>query len=572
MKIKCTNCSKSYMVDDGKVAGKRFGFDCPNCGKSVVIDNRKIETEPKPQPIEDFAMPDFIDSAEDTSAKSASVESSLSSDFAFDDISSVNDQAAGLSDFDDFEPEIDLSVLKPGIPESDLLADVPSAQFDEEILSADSDFANTEDVLSITESDDDSTTIDLNSLDIDLSESEEVLAGDKPDEFSFDDDLESEKISLSEESLAAAVGDIVSENDEEDESLTLDLDSLDIPLEESDDISAGESAFEDTDEKLSIGDAGLTLDDIESSDGDSGASDIEPMDLDINLDEISPELPQEESILSEFDSFEDTVKSLNEDYTIDKLPDIEFDDQDETNEEEESLHVSSAPREDQFLDIDDSSKNQAHSGEMFYGEHIAASGGGYANFTVDYSFHYSRVIALLKILGVYYVTYIPHYIVYGLYSLIAGCAGLLNQFIILFTGESEHDFYLIQENTMRYGFSLFASVINAVEEKPLFAGKKNVDYQLQLDIMYAPKNSRFLSFMRITGIGIFILAIPHLLLLGVLSVGMWLLVVVSLFTVLITGRWSSFMFDFIVRYLRYATTVSAYMTGLIDTYPSFRFE
>ena len=53
---------------------------------------------------------------------------------------------------------------------------------------------------------------------------------------------------------------------------------------------------------------------------------------------------------------------------------------------------------------------------------------------------------------------------------------------------------------------------------------------------------------------------------------MILIAFVSLVYTVIMGRWPSLTFDFMVRYLRYKANISAYVFGLIDTYPSFRFE
>ena len=130
----------------------------------------------------------------------------------------------------------------------------------------------------------------------------------------------------------------------------------------------------------------------------------------------------------------------------------------------------------------------------------------------------------------------------------------------------------MQEQTLRYGISLFASMLNIVEDKPGFGGKKDVDYQLQMCIVYPPKYSRFLSLLRLSVIGIYVASLPHIVLLSILTVGMLPISVISLLYTVIAGRWPSIMFDFMVRYFRYLTGVSAYIRGLVDTYPSFRFE
>jgi Domain of unknown function (DUF4389) len=208
----------------------------------------------------------------------------------------------------------------------------------------------------------------------------------------------------------------------------------------------------------------------------------------------------------------------------------------------------------------------------YHSEQIAPSGGGYVDFTIDYALHYSRVKAILRFFGLYYITFIPHFIVGFVYSLIASIISIFNYLIILFSGKRERDYSLLQEHSLRYGVTICASVLNVIEEKPMFAGRKNIDSQLQMNVVYPPFPSRILAFLRLTVIGMLVIMIPHILLLSVLSVGMILISFVSLIFTIFAGRWPSIMFDFMIRYLRYYTSVSAFMFGLIDTYPSFRFE
>ena len=150
--------------------------------------------------------------------------------------------------------------------------------------------------------------------------------------------------------------------------------------------------------------------------------------------------------------------------------------------------------------------------------------------------------------------------------------GSLNWIVILFTGESVDDFTEIQEKTIRGLFSLSACLFDVVEEVPRFAGGKDIDYSLQMDVTYPINYSRILAFLRLSVIGIFILALPHIILLMLLSVGSILICLVGLISVIATRRWPNILFDFMIRYYRYATNVMSYIAGVIDKYPTFRFE
>jgi predicted RNA-binding Zn-ribbon protein involved in translation (DUF1610 family) len=615
MKIRCTNCNAAYAVDDGKVEGKKFGFECPKCGVNVVIDNR--DKTPAGSPAKESIVPatereiDVPDSFEmPAETPAGSSESDLPSfgDMPFsedgdDTIGSLpsfdesglelasspasgseigEEEAFNYDNFEDeIEPEIDLSVLEPQTTEE------PAAEKEEDILSSAFSAPLVEEDLSVGLGDevetiadetgideDESITIDLDSLDIDLAEPEEVELNAADTEFSPVAEMEGSL--LPEESA--------SEGEEEDESITLDLDSLDIALEESDEIHPSESPDED-EGRLSLGDAGLSIDDIEASDI---PDDDDNENLSISLDDVSGGFALEDDIENaaaisgedfadeiggDVESYSGAQSSLAETYTPDMLPEVDLD---RYGIAEMSDHetIPSAPVEDRFLDIESQKDTDRFDKEnsAFSPEKIAASGGGFINFSVDYAFRYSRLKALLRLLGVYYITFIPHLVVCGIYSAIAGVTGTINWLIILFSGEREKDFSLMQEQSIRYAMEIYSSMLNVTEDKPSFAGKKDIDYQLQFSVVYPPKYSRVLAFLRLTGVGIFIAALPHILLLSVLSIGMVLICFASLVFTLVTGHWPSLTFDFMVRYLRYCANIAGYVYGLVDTYPSFRFE
>jgi uncharacterized Tic20 family protein len=403
-----------------------------------------------------------------------------------------------------------------------------------------------------------------------------MKTGESVDDFIAVDALaESEKIMLGDEETELLSSNSSPAMDEEDESITLDLATLDIPLEESDEILSGDS-FAEEDSRLSLGDAGLSIDDVEGegiqkagAEEDDFRLTLDELGSNINIDDIA-EFASAASISDEIDAFDD--RPLNESFASEKLPELDLDSYDSVPADSFS-HIPSAPAGDQFLDLENQSADSYNADSGFYGsEVVAAAGGGYLNFSIDYALHYSRLKAFLRLIGIYFITFLPHFVVSVVYTLIVGFVSFVNNVIILFGGERQRDFSMIQEQTLRYTVSIYASMLNVIEEKPTFAGRRNIDYQLQFHIVYPPKNSLILAFLRVTGIGIAVLALPHFILLAILTVGMSLISLVSLVFTIFAGRWPSIMFDFMVRYLRYYTSVCAYLNGLVDTYPTFRFE
>jgi len=91
-------------------------------------------------------------------------------------------------------------------------------------------------------------------------------------------------------------------------------------------------------------------------------------------------------------------------------------------------------------------------------------------------------------------------------------------------------------------------------------------------VVYPVRHSRVLAFLRLTGVGIVIAALPHLLLLSLLSLGAWLITIAGLVSIIAVRKWPGVLFDFMRRYFNYAANVFSFVTGIVDKYPSFRFE
>lgn len=69
-----------------------------------------------------------------------------------------------------------------------------------------------------------------------------------------------------------------------------------------------------------------------------------------------------------------------------------------------------------------------------------------------------------------------------------------------------------------------------------------------------------------------ILIIPHMIVVGLLSVAWWVTSCVAWFAILITGNYPQGLYDFGVGVLRWFIRVEAYLLLLVDEYPPFSFE
>lgn len=422
---------------------------------------------------------------------------------------------------------------------------------------------------------DENITIDLDSLDIQLEEDDENRTGEGLDAeeisetfepakkgaaeiMDFEEDIES---GIKEKQVRTKEASVAVSEDEED--ITLDLDSLDLTLDEVEELKEGE-AMEMDDERISLSDAGLTPDELVKDKEVVSASDTEDEDIRLNIDEVAPEVgiakaPQKKKTAG--------VKLFDES----ELPEIDLDKFEEDEEDfslvkKEGIEDLEDIRSDEdFIDDDTGMDNP----DADIRDTVP---GGMVSFSIDYSLGFSRLGALVRLLSLYSIVLIPHFIVLLVYSVLSVVLSLFNWLIIAFSGTHEEDFTEIQKNTIRYMLSLSACSVDIVEDMPQFAGRKEIDYPLQYDVTYPVRYSRVLAILRVTGIGILLAALPHIVLLAVLSVGSALICLIGLIMIIVRKRWPNVLFDFMIKYYRYAANVLSYITGVIDRYPSFKFE
>lgn len=645
MIVRCSECNTAYAVDDHKIENKKFAFNCPKCGTNVVIDNR-LKTEHGEDLLKTAAAPRAKTAVREdlTQKEAAPVKSKPSPDLDIEKESLTDEELLKSSEdeslkVDDFDMGLDLgqpektakksesSDTAEGLDESGILEDfdekpkkkstapAPSAE-PEEFKPADEDvnfddilvydtpkkgkqktdispleleeekdknLGLTEDLILDTEvksdeifskdsSDiDESVTIDLDSLDIELDETAVKKPAEVDQSMDFSDIIEDETIKKPVKPAKAA-------KFEEESDTTIDLDSLDITLDEVEELKKGVPV--DEDERLTLEDAGLNIDELSSEDKKSSdldllAEETPDEDIKLNIKEIDPSLSVED--LSK--EMEAGDKLLIDEIESEKLPEIDLDTFQEENVIDKKTSVSSVKGAtdkslySDLLDIDkeEYSKDQIlEEGKWHKGSDIVPW--GCINFSIDYTLSYSRPGAILRLSGLYLIKLIPHFVVYLLYSFLSGILGFFNWISCLFTGYTNMDFTEIQENTLRYLISIMACMTDIIEETPAYAGKTSIDHPLQISFTYPVRYSKVLAFLRLSFIGMIIIMIPHLFILLLLSIGAMLIYLIGIISVIITRRWPKIIFDFMVKYFAYISNVLAFMNGIIDRYPSFRLE
>jgi hypothetical protein len=198
--------------------------------------------------------------------------------------------------------------------------------------------------------------------------------------------------------------------------------------------------------------------------------------------------------------------------------------------------------------------------------------------------HLSRWLWLVK-----WVLAIPHYIV--LIPLwIAFCVvSVIAFFAILFTGRYPRPLFEFNVGVMRWTWRVnyYAYSALGTDQYPPFTLAEVPDYPAHLHVPYPEHLSRGLVLVKW-----WLLALPHLLIVGILAGGgTWLalnsdtqnyswtgggliglLVLIAAVILAVTGRYPNGLYDLILGLNRWVLRVAAYTSLMTDTYPPFRLD
>lgn len=161
---------------------------------------------------------------------------------------------------------------------------------------------------------------------------------------------------------------------------------------------------------------------------------------------------------------------------------------------------------------------------------------------------------------------IPHIIVLAFLGLAAAVTVFIAWFAILFTGRFPRGMFDFVVGVLRWNWRVYfyASSPAATDKYPPFSLASDPDYPCDFQVAYPERLSRGLIFVK------WLLAIPHLIVLYVLSLVANVLTLIALIALLFTGRYPQGIFDFVLGVNRWNYRVSAYIFLLRDEYPPFR--
>lgn len=166
---------------------------------------------------------------------------------------------------------------------------------------------------------------------------------------------------------------------------------------------------------------------------------------------------------------------------------------------------------------------------------------------------------------------IPHLMVSQALRSLRGVLTLISLFTVLFTKQIPRPLFDAIAMTYRYEWRAMSYALFLHEDYPPFdftlaADDDGVEPHTSLTIAYPENLDRWKPLYK------WFLAIPHVVVLAVLSIGAVFAVVAGFFGVVFTGEYPLGPRDYLVAVYRYGLRVQAYIGLLTDVYPPFSLD
>lgn len=157
---------------------------------------------------------------------------------------------------------------------------------------------------------------------------------------------------------------------------------------------------------------------------------------------------------------------------------------------------------------------------------------------------------------------IPHMIISYVWGIFAQIIAIVQWFIILFTGKRNEGIWNLHQQWLGYTGRVYGYMGLLFDEYPPF-GTSAGNLPLTTSIENEVPANRLTCALRL------IWAIPAIIISAIIGIGLFFVVIVSWFAIVITGKHPRGMWDFVLRGLRYSLQTNAYTYLMTDTYPKW---
>lgn len=161
-----------------------------------------------------------------------------------------------------------------------------------------------------------------------------------------------------------------------------------------------------------------------------------------------------------------------------------------------------------------------------------------------------------------FILAIPHLILSNLWSQASNLCGVIQWFIVLFTGKRSQGLYDFQRQWLGYASRVWSYTAMMYDPYPKF-GNDVSGVPTVFNHAYEEPANRLTNGLRL------IWAIPALLFSMVLAIGAFFVTLAQWFVILFTGKANRGMWDFVKKVINYGLQTSAYTGLMTDTYPKY---
>jgi len=157
---------------------------------------------------------------------------------------------------------------------------------------------------------------------------------------------------------------------------------------------------------------------------------------------------------------------------------------------------------------------------------------------------------------------IPHLIVSQVWGRLAQVLGVVQWFMVVFTGKRNEGIWNMQRSWLDYDARVTGYVGLMYDPYPAFGTDPGTS-PARTAMSFEEPADRLTNALRI------IWAIPALVITVVVSIGSAVVVLISWFAIVITGKQSRGMWDFVLKVQRFVLQTESYVLLMTDTYPKF---
>ncbi len=157
---------------------------------------------------------------------------------------------------------------------------------------------------------------------------------------------------------------------------------------------------------------------------------------------------------------------------------------------------------------------------------------------------------------------IPHLIVSQVWGYLAQILAVIQWFVILFTGKRNEGMWNLQQGWLGYYARVMGYTELLYDQYPAF-GTDPGSVPVRSAISFEESANRLTSALRLIWI------IPAAIIGAIMGIAAFVVVVISWFSIVITGKQSRSMWDFVLKVVRFTLQVQSYGLLMTDTYPKF---